>query len=308
MSIASARLAIGLALACASVVAAAETAPPPREVRRTEPERRAFEYRRLFEKVGRAGLPELTKSEDTGLALQASWELHKRLVKRSDVPGAKLHDFFPSDTYDPNEVRKFVAFLKERTKAPVPDWWAKNVSDLSVKKGDFHAHAGVDEERKDFVAVGDEDRKWYVKKGSTLTCSDDRCVYKSGSVTINLQRPRTPWDLFVGNTFVDVRGEQVTCVGVYSATYASGYDMGGFDTKNGKLLWTAKIWALWRGAHSGPSACHRVELTANADTVFVFGEEIGGLYLEAFDLKTGACRFRFCTTYWGDYSESWDIR
>ena len=77
------RTVIGLVAACASVAAAAvETAPPPRLVDRTPAEEQARVYRVLFEKVGRVGLPELAKSKDTSLALQASWELHMKITQR----------------------------------------------------------------------------------------------------------------------------------------------------------------------------------------------------------------------------------
>src|SRR5262245_17399925 len=60
-----------------------------------KPSEVAESYRALFEKVGRAGLAKLAQDEDTGLALQANWELHKKLVKR-DKPVERRSD----DIYD----------------------------------------------------------------------------------------------------------------------------------------------------------------------------------------------------------------
>ena len=107
------------------------------------PEDKAKAYRLLFEKVGRPGLPDLMKGKDTGLALQASWEFHKKLVKRPKKP-----DRGPDDTYAPAEMKKFVEFLKDRTKSPVPEWWQLAITDLSVNKGGGHMYFGFNQEPK----------------------------------------------------------------------------------------------------------------------------------------------------------------
>ena len=43
------------------------------------------------------------------------------------------------DVYDPGELKKFVSFLKDRTRAPVPGWWADGVSDVELFPGRHHA-------------------------------------------------------------------------------------------------------------------------------------------------------------------------
>jgi hypothetical protein len=40
--------------------------------------------------------------------------------------------------------------------------------------------------------------------------------------------------------------------------------------------------------------------------VVVFGEDYSGMYIESFEKDNGKNRFRFCTSYWGGYSEDWN--
>jgi hypothetical protein len=40
----------------------------------------------------------------------------------------------------------------------------------------------------------------------------------------------------------------------------------------------------------------------------VFGMESHGAYIEAFDAGTGKVRFRFCTCYWSEHSETWGLK
>jgi hypothetical protein len=296
-----------------AAVAVADEAPPPRPVVEVEerPWDKAKAYRALFEKVGRAGLTDLAKDKDTSLALQASWELHKKLVKRdvilSDSPPPS---YLPKDTYDADEIKKFLTFLKDRTKAPVPEWWAKGISDLSVQveKVKCHLYFGIDPLRKELNPVDLGVRVWRVREGVKLTLRDDVYSYKSGDVLIECPKAKNPGDFFGGGCLADVSGEKITCLAPYSSTAAFRFRVAGFESKSGKRLWQSEVWALARTIHAGPSAGHRVELTTKGRTVFVFGEEVGGFYLEAFDLETGKCQFRFCTSYWGHYSEAWDLK
>jgi hypothetical protein len=56
------------------------------------------------------------KDKDTGIALQAAWEVHKQPAKQKIVVGRSER------RYDPEELEKFLTFLKERTKVPIPEW------------------------------------------------------------------------------------------------------------------------------------------------------------------------------------------
>lgn len=279
----------------------AADAPPP-EVKESPQEKQAKVYRALFEKVGLSGLPDLTKDKDTGLALQASWELHKKLVKRPEIPGKRKPAGAPNDTYDPNELKKFLTFLNDRTKAPLPDWWAVGISDLYVRKGEHHLYFGADYKYKKIEL---DDINWRVGEGVELTLRDGRYSYKSTGVSLEYQK-----DLFSGcvDALAEVSGEKIACLAAYSVSSGNCFSVAGFESKGGKRIWKVDIWAVARQRLYGGGADHRVEMTVKGDTVFVFGAELGGMYLEAFDLGTGKCQFRFCTNYWGNWSEGWNLK
>jgi hypothetical protein len=271
-------------------------------------EKQAQAYRELFEKVGRAGLTDLTKDKDTGLALQASWELHKKLVPRPKVPGAPRPLAAPDDTYDPKEIKKFLDFLKDRTKAPVPDWWEKGISELYVdERAQGHIYFGEDpEEVLTKIELGK--RPWYVRKGVKLTLRDGTYSYEAGDVAIEYKVKNKRHESFIDVGLADVTVGKVTCLAPFPTVNAFPFYVAAFESKGGKYLWESEVWALKRRSHQGSSARHRVELTMKGDAVFVFGAAFWGMYLEAFDLGTGKCQFRFCTSYWGHASEKWNLK
>ncbi|MBP3956293.1 hypothetical protein J8F10_13465 [Gemmata sp. G18] len=265
------------------------------------PQKQAAAYREQFEKVGRAGLPALMKDKDTSLALQAAWEAHKKIIDRT-----KPVPFQEDETYDPNELKKFLEFLKERTKAPVPDWWAKGVLDLDVMKGRAHMyiHSRI---KPDLKEVKISDRTWYIREGSSLALNDDTWSYKFSDVTLLF--PKAFLLNSRPNALTDLTAEKITCLATYPV-HSGGFRsrVAGFEKKSGTLVWDAPVWAVDRRVIIGPGAAHRVELTTKGETVFVFGAEIWGLYAEGFDLTTGKNQFRFCTSYWGNFSEKWDVK
>ena len=103
-------------------------------------------------------------------------------------------------------------------------------------------------------------------------------------------------------------------VGEKNSVLAAFETKGGFDFtllrlegKSGKPSWTADVWGAGRTLGIG-LGYHNVDLRQNGDTVFVFGAECYGMYLEAFDIASGKCRFRFCTCYWFLFSEEWELK
>ncbi len=83
-------------------------------------------YKAYFEKLGKSGLKEAMKDKNTGIALQAAWEVHKQPAEKKITVGRSERK------YDPEELEKFLAFLKERTKAPVPEWWGVVITNNDV--------------------------------------------------------------------------------------------------------------------------------------------------------------------------------
>jgi len=66
----------------------------------------------------------------------------------------------------------------------------------------------------------------------------------------------------------------------------------------GRIVWSGKVWAggdlaAWCGSY----VHHDVTLVPGANHIIVFGVTCVVAYVEAFDRKTGAPAFRFCTLY-----------
>jgi hypothetical protein len=81
--------------------------------------------------------------------------------------------------------------------------------------------------------------------------------------------------------------------------------MGGFPyTVKCDGKWEAKVWAAGRTTLGGVGY-HRVSMVPAGETLFIFGAESHGAYLEAFAINDGTSQFRFSTSYWFHFSEAW---
>ncbi|AMV29089.1 hypothetical protein VT84_32135 [Gemmata sp. SH-PL17] len=253
---------------------------------------KAGAYQKLFEKVGRQGFADLTKDEVTGIALQAAWETYTKPAKRPKPLMPRTNDI-----YDPTELGKFVAFFKERTKAPVPEWWARGITDVDLFPGQHHAFIGSDtgpkcRESKSGALVPD---------GAEMEEKDGKRVYSVGGRTVEF-----PSDTFdeLSNSFAGVVGEKRSAVAGYTAVCGEAFEIAGFEGRGGKSTWKADVWGTDRDFLGG-QGYHWVEVREKDGTVFVFGAESHGMYAEAFDLATGKCQWRFCSCYWFHHSEKW---
>ena len=257
------------------------------------PKKLAYGYKELFEKVGKDGLPELMKDDDIGLALQAAWEVHKKVVKRSEK---EADDKW---VYDPDELKKFVAMLKKRTKAPVPDWWAENITKVDVVPGKCHWFRTNVDRRPKYHETKDYTR-W--PDGHDLEKRDDTLVYTVGKRSIEFSK-----DTFEERRsyFAGSVGEKRSAIAAYGSS--GPFEVAGFEGKGGKPVWKSEVWGAGRPVLAG-FWYQCAEVYEKDGTVYVFGETPGGMYLEAFDLATGKCAFRFCTAYWLLYSEGWAIK
>jgi hypothetical protein len=261
-------------------------------------------YRALFKRLDAAGLQDLTKDTDTGIALQAAWEAHRKLIKRPrPVPDRE------DEMFDPAEAAKFLAFLKDRTKAPVPDWWATLIVDSDLVIGKFQAFPAI---RRGHEPVGPKVRKskigHLVPKGAELERDGERLVYSAGGrlVAFDPEYTNRPlaWDRFTA-----ILGDKQTVVARYPDIPLSFW-LVAFPGGGGKPIWRAGVWALYEGdlATSGGEGSDRVELRIQGGLVYVFGASFAGMFLEAFEEQTGKCQFRFNSIHSGKYLGWWEWR
>ncbi len=250
-----------------------------------------YGYKALFEKVGKAGLPELMKDDDTGITLQAAWEVHKKLLPLNEKEGRVRW------VYDPEELTKFVEVLKERTKAPVPDWWADSITVVNVTPGKGHGFGDYAKLRPEVHKTEDLTR---IPEGHELEKKADTLVYKVGKRSVEF--PKATFNTH--SNFAGFVGEKRSAIAKCSG---QGFVIAGFEGKGGKAVWKAEGWGTGVQAIAG-GWYQWVEVSENDGTVFVFGKDPLGMYLEAFDLATGKPAFRFSTSYVCLYSEKWSIK
>jgi hypothetical protein len=259
------------------------------------PDKAGEAYEAYFRHLGPAGVRGLLADEDTGIALQAAWEVHKKPVKR--VPPVPNRT---DDLYDRDELARFREFLKDRTKAPLPDWWAAALVDVEFFPGQHLASGG--DYTKGGPTLGESKAGPLVPEGAELERAGESLRYTAGGRAVEF--PPAALARFGRDCYAGVLGEKGSAVAAFSPAGGFRYKLAGFTGKGGEPAWVADVWAAGRKALGGHGV-HRVELVERDGTVFVFGAESHGTYLEAFDAVTGKCRYRFCTGYWFHFSEGW---
>jgi hypothetical protein len=257
----------------------------------------AAAYKGYFVRLGREGLRDRVKDEDIGIALQAAWEVHKKPLKRPQEVVGRV-----ADAYDRDELTKFLAILKDRTKAPVPEWWAASVVDVDLFSGRHHAFGS---DRQGGPKLRELTGGAAVPEGANLDETGDTIVYSVGKRAVRF--PKTTFGKMAWPTYTALVGEKSAVVAAYSPASGFAFKLAGFTGEGGKAAWTADVWAAGRTLLAG-MGFHCVELREKTGVVFVFGAESHGMYLEAFDTRTGKCQFRFCTCYWFNHSEEWGLK
>lgn len=256
-------------------------------------EKTATAYKAFFLRLGRAGLRELMKDEDIGISLQATWEAHLTPAKRKEPDTDGRTD----DVYDSDKLQKFLAYLKDRTKAPVPGWWAKGITDVDLFPGRHHAFIKPGKEQKDEGEANPQGRPTIKEKGDNLVFSA-----KGRSVEF----PKSTFDEVLLPGFTGILGEKRSVIAALTPISGFSFKLAGFTGGGGKPAWTADVWAAGRDFLGGVGY-HRMDMKEKDGIIYLFGMESHGAYMEAFDAATGKCRFRFCTCYWFHFSEAWGL-
>ena len=247
-------------------------------------------YKTLFTHLGLDGVKKLINDEDTSIALQAAWETHKTIVKRNPAVPIRTNWVF-----DKKPMEEFLAVVAKRLKAEPPEWWRATLLVGDVFPGMHHA----------FIDLGGE-----LPVPPKLEVQKDEVIITSGKQVTRL--PRAVYDKAA--SFADIGTAPEALWGADQSFFARPFFRGypfqavGVDTKTGKKLWMALVWAARRGFSTGPAGVCPVEIRRHGDTVIVYGCESHGMYAEGFDAKTGKCQFRFCTCYWFNFSERWGLK
>lgn len=266
----------------------------------TTPDDKAAAYKNYFKKVGRKGLEELTKDKDTGIALQAAWETNKKVIERP-VPLPHRHEH----VYESGGLKRFVGAVEVRTGVTVPGWWAAAVVDVDVLPVTGHS-----------VAVGSRLRDWGLKRAKAekyvrvpeadeLDRAGDVFTYRAGARSVSFSASDVDVPLF-HDAVAGVLTPGRSALAMYDLGSGHSFWLVGLNG-GGQRDWRGKVWGAGRTFLAG-LAPHRVTLFEKNGTLFVFGAEGGGAYVEAFDMATGKNVFRFCTGYWFHFSEAWGLK
>jgi hypothetical protein len=297
-------LLLTLAVVPLPTASAEPTVPELRDrvIKADTPEKKADAYKAYFLKVGRAGLKDLVKDEDTSIALQAAWESHK-LIKRDPAVRGRADDI-----YDPADLKNLVALLKERGKVNVPDWWGSAVVVVDVFPGHHHGFIGLADEPP--VSVREKLHQAETKRRTaTVALNGGDVVYTLGGRSVTFPKAETDG---LYNHPVGVIGERRSAVvaGPISRSAAKlfQYQLLGFTGRGGKPVWQADVWAESGYNFLGPGDSTLDDMTEKDGAVCVFGMKGFTAWAEAFDLATGVVKFRFSSSYWCHWSEAWGLK
>lgn len=241
-------------------------------------------YRRLFAQAGAAAF---RHDADVGIALQANWELHAVPVRRQPPPERRS-----AWGLDPSRLQRFLGYLEGRIGTGVPGWW-----ETGLLNADFypstHLACPADKLRYEKTQAG-----ILVPRGTKVAAAGADLAVTVGTATAAIPR-----FCFAESMRHSVHLDPEMCfVAIYSD---SGYPfvLRRVDLASRAIAWQAEVWAVRTGFSSGSEGAHSVELKRNGKQMLVFGAESHGTYLEAFDVRTGDCDFRFCTSYWFQFPE-----
>jgi hypothetical protein len=175
------------------------------------------------------------------------------------------------------EAEDFAMLLARRTSLEPPAWWIR----VFAKRESF---GGPDSAPQIIVTRDGEDlliergkERVRVSSPPFKAPSEDEAI-NAAIATFDSQRAYAAMSPIDGSTF------PLVCVAVGT----------------GQILWQSDVWALGFdnvSAWGGP-IYHVAEIKVHGDLVAVWGNGIGGSYVEAFDAKTGKNRLRFCTEFW----------
>jgi hypothetical protein len=247
-------------------------------------------YKKLFTHIGLAGLPKLAEDEDTSLALQAAWEVHRKAVKRNP-PIRNRTDW----AFDPKPMEEFLKIAAKRFKAEPPAWWSNTLLKGEVFPDRHHAFIDIKEPPA---------------AATTVKAEKEDVVITSGKQSVRMSKAEFEKDadeFDIGITPVVLCEADLTFL-ARPGFRSYPFKLIGVDSTTGKRLWAATVWGARRGFSSGPAGACPVEIRRKGEMILVFGCESHGIYAEGFDAKTGKCQFRFCSCYWFNNSEAWGLK
>ena len=248
----------------------------------------ASAYRTVFRTNDDEAMARLLGHECHSISLKAAWRLTE--LKCTERP-------------DKDPLVRFTGFVEGRTKATLPRWWEACVLDASLdmshpRKLRTAGWTDVDADLFPIHHTELPDGLLTVPLGVDVEYEGEWMVWKTEDTTTRIPLRIVRTEKTRGH------GDWATILTEGTQTYlAVGSDYGGsfgllcLDA-DGKEIWRSSGWGngKLRGGASGfwLSAC---EMVCDREQLVVFGWAFSGLFLEAFDRKSGKPLYRFSTRY-----------
>jgi hypothetical protein len=237
-------------------------------------------YEELFRRVGPAGIRELKKHKNPGVALRAAWEEVRLTVPKKELSGVPV---------DADALQRFLNVAKEQLPLLIPDWWQKALLSARANRRDnisfrlpkkMYEDAGAGLRAKPEIGVAKQ------AKGLLVTIGDESVLLREAIVEESASRDHLSALFGANDAFI----------ALHRAT-GQGYPLHCINRKTDKVKWNATVWADGGGliVYSGTHR-HSVSIIAGKQQVLVFGCS-GFLYMEAFNTDDGAALYRFSTRY-----------
>lgn len=240
-------------------------------------------------------LTQYLSSDNTGLAIQAAWRLHHRIV-----PANTVADGDDRDVFYPPDHQRFIGFVEGRIRSVVPLWWASMLS-----SSDQHHPTRTGLPTSTWVAMpystdrGAGNDVPIIVDGTQILISSelfgdeyenrDIAEYsaaRENSLVVLLLRARQPGELrliCIDHSLNKMEWRQVLW-GADSSIFATGAPFV-VDMANSLHISNGKVVVF--GSQSRRFA------TSRGDR---FRDSV--LYFEQFELRKGQCKVRFATNTW----------
>ncbi len=218
---------------------------------------------------------------DDGVAIAFEWSRFSQKLKTKDI--AQL---------DGPSLQYFIGYVEGRTRSRLPEWWKKTISSSQIRKDGL-------------LIKRDHHRKPDASGSRTILNSPSGTSASLAKGTLRIEFGESVCEL--GEKFLDEIKKTVdfTAIDIANVDDKSFVVLFTDDDPNQSVLckvskatslavWKSKVWGCFRVAGAN---FHSASMATSPDSVLVYGQSAGTLYIESFNKRTGKCNFRFSTLY-----------
>lgn len=253
---------------------------------------RADAFRLYFEHIQRPAVLALKFDSNEDIALQAAWEAANVDVVTIDSMEAKLN---------PNKIHWFLGFLEGRMQTDVPKWWGERLLAARIYAKNTTVFPPASQP-KAFInsLIGLQ-----IPTGISIRgVANERVSVEDGKRIMEVDRHDLEVDEFVDRC-TPYFGEEC-CYVIFDVDSGFPCVLKAFSIETGRNLWSAQLWAAGRLVSRG-AGYHEHCVVEQGDSVFVWGAESHGVYMERLSSQTGKVLSRFCSCYWFSGRETWAL-